>query len=213
MNDDRLAILGAGGHGRVVADAALLAGWGKVVFFDDRFPELETTGEWRVVGTVQDLFARCMEMDGIVVAIGDNRVRLHHHQQLAGMRANLASVVHPRAWSSPRAAIGAGYMLSAGAIVNVGTAIGAASIVNTGATVDHDCMIGDGVHIAPGVHLSGGVEVGAQSWIGVGATIRQGITIGDRGHDRRRRRCRIRYSPTASPLSAALPNQGIDETC
>lgn len=30
-----LAILGAGGHGRVVADCAEAAGWDRFVFFDD----------------------------------------------------------------------------------------------------------------------------------------------------------------------------------
>ena len=34
-----LAILGASGHGKVVAEIAELQGWKKIVFFDDAFPK------------------------------------------------------------------------------------------------------------------------------------------------------------------------------
>src|SRR5690606_24126355 len=44
----RLAILGASGHGKVVADCAELCGWSVVEFFDDAWPGSGPTacGQW-----------------------------------------------------------------------------------------------------------------------------------------------------------------------
>lgn len=175
---DVLAIAGAGGHGRVLADAAIECGWREVVFFDDRFPQLVSTLEWPVLGTFADLLDSLSRFAGVAAGVGDSRARLSILDRLVEHRAVVATIVHPRAWVSSRAWLGTGCMVSAGAIINVGAQIGRGSIVNTGATVDHDCKIGPGVHVAPGAHISGSVEIGANSWIGIGASIRQGIRIG-----------------------------------
>lgn len=174
----RLAIVGAGGHARVVADAAELAGWRSVDCYDDSWPALVRNAAWPVVGSVAHLLSRLSEYEGVIVAIGDCRLRAVRHASLRNAGAPLVTVVHPAAWLSPRASVGAGSVLMACAVVNVGAVLGEACIVNTGATVDHDCRIGDAVHVAPGANLSGAVEVGARSWIGVGACVRQGVAIG-----------------------------------
>ncbi len=173
-----LAIAGAGGHGRVVADTALESGWREVVFFDDRFPELASNLDWPVVGTFEDLFRTLVRFDGVAAGIGDGRSRLAILDRLLECRAPVATIIHPRAWVSSRASLGEGSMVAAGAVINVGTTIGRGGIVNTCASVDHDCHLGPGVHVAPGAHVSGSVEIGAGSWIGVGASVRQGVRIG-----------------------------------
>ena len=178
MKPHKLAILGASGHGRVVADAALESGWAEIQFFDDRFPDAETGENWPISGTAATMSERVAEFDGVIVAVGNNQTRLKLHRNLTAGGAPMVSIIHPRAWASSRSSVGAGSMIAAGAVVNVGAALGEACIVNTGATVDHDCRLAAGVHIAPGAHLSGDVEVGEGSWIGVGASVRQGIRIG-----------------------------------
>jgi len=162
----------------VVADTALSAGWDDVAFFDERYPAMSLTGMWPVVGSVADLLQRVDEFAGVVVGIGNGCDRLRWQEKLAAAGAVFATVVHERAWVSPRASLGEGSVVVAGAVINIGAAIGAASIINTGATVDHDCILGRAVHVAPGAHLSGDVQVGDLSWIGVGAAVRQGIVIG-----------------------------------
>ena len=174
-----LAILGAGGHGRVVADCAEAAGWDKILFFDDKQPTA-LSESWRYAGTGTDLLGQLPGLAGVVVAIGTNSVRLDWHRRLAALSAPLISLVHPGAWVSPRAEVGAGSVVFAGAVVNVGTRLGEAVIINTGATVDHDCVLADGVHISPGAHLAGGVTVGEGSWIGIGAVVRELVDVGER---------------------------------
>lgn len=173
-----LAILGASGHGKVVADVALESNWSEVVFFDDEWPTKTTCGEWRVVGDSAALMAAFGSYQGVVVAIGNCFARATKHSVLRDLRVPLTSIVHSRAYVSPRAELGVGSVLMAQAAVNIGARIGEACIVNTGATVDHDCELGFAVHIAPGAHLSGNVTVGDRAWIGVGACVRQGTRIG-----------------------------------
>lgn len=176
----RLALLGASGHGKVVADAALAGGWDEVAFFDDAWPQRRQNGPWPVAGDGAALLARLKEFQGVIVSIGDCAVRWDKHQALQAAGALLVTVVHPAATVSRHAVLGAGTVVMAGAIVNIDAVVGQAGIINTDATVDHDCRLADAVHICPGVHLSGNVQVGHGSWVGVGAAVKQGMTIGER---------------------------------
>jgi sugar O-acyltransferase (sialic acid O-acetyltransferase NeuD family) len=173
-----LALLGASGHGKVVADAALASGWDVVEFFDDAWPKHQRNGPWFVTGDTRTLVDRLSEFQGVVVAIGDCSVRWGLHQELQSVGAPLVTVVHPTATVSRYAELGVGCVVMAGAVVNVDACVGQAGIINTGATVDHDCQLADAVHICPGAHLSGNVSVGSCTMVGVGAAIAQGIRIG-----------------------------------
>ena len=173
-----LAILGASGHGKVAAEVAEHVGWDDISFFDDRWPDLDRNGGWRVVGDGAALGRHLGRFDGVVVAIGANRVRLEWCRELLRAGAPLVSLVHPAAAVSRRASVAAGVVVFAGAVINVDTSIGLAGIVNTGGTVDHDCVLAEGVHISPGAHLAGSVRVGECSWVGIGAAVKQGVSIG-----------------------------------
>lgn len=174
----RLAVLGASGHGRVIGDAALCAGWRDVVFFDDRYANLHSVGPWSIIGSLADMLTAPIECDGVIVAIGDNHARLDCQRQLVASGLHLTTLIHPAAVVSQFATLGAGSVVLAGAVVGPFSVIGDAVIINTGATVDHDCVLADGVHVSPGSHLGGAVRVGEESWIGIGAAVRQGIAIG-----------------------------------
>jgi sugar O-acyltransferase (sialic acid O-acetyltransferase NeuD family) len=174
----RLALLGASGHGKVVADAALASGWESVVFFDDAWPALKSNGHWPVIGNTDTLLGCLKDFDGVVVAIGHCVTRLSKHRQLIQAGARMATIAHPQAIVGRNVQLGGGTVLMAGAIINIDSVIGEACIINTGATVDHDANLADGVHVCPGAHLAGDVRVGIGSWVGIGAVVRQSLSIG-----------------------------------
>lgn len=174
-----LAILGAGGHGKVVADAALLSDeWSEIVFFDDAYPDKVKNGQWPVIGTSADLLSGHNQFAGVVVAIGDNKLRLAKTLELQKKGARVVSIIHPRAVVSPYVSIAPGCVIFAGAVINIDARIGQACIVNTGSVVEHDCHLHDGVHLGPNAALGGQTVIGDCSWIGIGAVTRQLVTIG-----------------------------------
>lgn len=175
----RLAVLGASGHGKVVADAALLVGWKDVVFFDDALPALTAVGPWQVTGNSHSLRAQASDYDGLVVAIGDNVTRLEKMAMFSELGLPAVTIIHSSSIISEFARIGQGSVVCAGAVINPFAEIGRGAIINTGATVDHDCKVADGVHISPGAHLGGAVQVGRATWIGLGASVKQCIRIGE----------------------------------
>lgn len=174
----RLAILGASGHGKVVADVAECCGWNDIVFFDDAWPVIDFNSRWSVEGNSKTLIDQCQSFDGVVVAIGNNAVRAAKFGWLLGLSVPLVSLVHPSAEISRYAELGIGTVAMQGVVVNAAARIGIGAILNTGCSVDHDCVIGDFVHISPGARLAGGVHVGTQSWIGIGASVTQFIKVG-----------------------------------
>lgn len=176
----KLAILGASGHGKVVADTAECCGWQTVDFFDDAWPGIQENGVWSVLGDSADLMGRLADFDGVVVAIGNNRIRHAKLLELRAAGACLVTLVHPAAIVSRYASIAQGTVVFAGAVVNAEACIGQGAILNTGCSIDHDCVLGDAVHISPGVRLAGGVQVGDFSWVGIGASVRQLVCIGER---------------------------------
>ncbi|KIC79625.1 acetyltransferase [Pseudomonas sp. C5pp] len=175
-----LAILGASGHGKVVADVAELCGWQSIDFYDDAWPSLQRNGAWPVVGGTAQLHERLGQYQGVMVAIGNNAVRAKKLQELRKLGASLPVLVHPGAVVSRHSSLGSGTVVFAGAVVNAFAIVGAGGIINTGCSVDHDCCIGDYVHISPGARLAGGVVVGECSWIGIGAVVRQTLKVGSR---------------------------------
>ena len=171
-----LLVLGAGGHGRVVAEAALASGFDRVVFLDDRPPGAPGLGP--VIGPFSALAQMKADWPAAIVAIGDNRSRLGMFAELGAFGFETPSVIHPAAVVSSHAHLGSGVFAAAGSIVSVGARIGDAAILNTAATVDHDCIVSAGAHISPGANLAGNVVVGTCAWIGIGAAVKNGVNIG-----------------------------------
>ena len=186
----KIAILGASGHGKVVAEIAELNGFDEVIFFDDAWTGsepaddggVEETGgsdfPWKVLGNTESLLASVGEFDACVVGIGNNKIRWEKQISLTQAGARLTPLIHPAATVSKYADLGEGSVVMANAVINPFVKIGEACIVNTASTIDHDCILQDAVHVSPGSNLGGGVEVGFQSWVGIGACVKQYLKIG-----------------------------------
>lgn len=166
---NRLIIIGASGHGKVVADIAALSGYTDIVFLDDN-TSICTCAGFPVIGTSMS----APEGD-VFIAIGNAamRKRLAEHYR----DRNQPVLVHPNAVIAKGVVIDSGTAVMAGAVINPGATIGRGCIVNTCSSVDHDCIVSDYVHIAVGAHLCGTVTVGEKTWIGAGAVISNNLRI------------------------------------
>ena len=171
---NNLVIVGAGGHGKVIADIAEKVGYTDIVFLDDN-PEVVSCGSYKVSGgrSAASLFPNA----DFVVAIGNAENRRSIQTELLEKGCHIVSLVHPAAVVASSVSMGAGSVVMAGAVVNPGTEIGQGCIVNTCASVDHDCRIGDYVHIAVGAHVVGTVTIGDNTWVGTGAIISNNLKI------------------------------------
>lgn len=167
----KLAIIGASGHGKVIADIAKKIGYSEIVFLDDDKNNHECGG-YTVVGASYQ--ARTMDAD-VIIGIGNADIRKKILESIP--EEKIITLIHPNAIIAENVSIGLGTVVMAGAVINSGTKIGKGCIINTCSSVDHDCTLGDYVHIAVGSHLCGNVHVKKNTWIGAGATVSNNITI------------------------------------
>lgn len=173
---EKLLIIGASGHGKVVADIALkMNKWKSIAFLDDDETIKSFIGI-NVIGKSIDAFKYIQDCD-IFVGIGNNVTREKIQENLENEGACIPRLIHPAAVIGEQVELGVGTVIMAGVVINCCTVIGNGCIVNTGATVDHDNLIGDYVHISPGVHLAGTVKVGKGSWLGIGSSVSNNIII------------------------------------
>ena len=151
-----IGILGAGGHGQVVASALSQLDL-KYVFYDDngKYPP--------IVACHHDA----------IVAIGDNAIRKSIYDSLDSP----VTLVHPAAFHRHSSLLGWGTFVNAGAVVNTQSIIHDNVIINTSAIVDHHCVVKDHAHVAPGAVLCGGVTVEEGALVGANATVLPGATV------------------------------------
>ncbi|WP_088328872.1 acetyltransferase [Lacimicrobium sp. SS2-24] len=174
----RLVILGAGGHGKVVAECASLSqAYTEILFLDDACNHMEDY-PWPVVNKLSSFGQYQTQQTQFFVAMGNNQLRADWQKSLIENGGRLTTLVHPSAIISVHSTLGAGTLISAGAIVNPFTSIGNGCIVNTGAIIEHDCTVNDFVHVAPGSVVAGNVRLGEGSFLGAGTKIIPGISLG-----------------------------------
>lgn len=179
----KIVIVGAGGHGQVVADI-LFSMFNDGLdckpcgFLDDdvslkgnKYLNLE------VLGTTEEIEKN--DHNAVIIGIGNNKIRAEKYRQFFKKGENVVNAIHPRATIAGDVILGNGIMCCAGVVVNNGSVIKDNVIINTGSTVDHHNQIGSHVHIAPGVHLGGEVKIEEGTLVGIGSTVIPGITIGE----------------------------------
>ena len=173
----KLAIIGAGGHGKVVGEIALLNQYDTINFFDDKISEIKNF-PFRIVGNIELLKKNLKNYDDFFVAIGDNVIRCDKISWLKKEKKNIVSLIHPKSTVSKFSSIEAGSCVMANAVVNAGTNIKEGVIINTSSSIDHDCSIEDYSHISPNCSLSGNVRVGKFTHLGTGTSVHPRINIG-----------------------------------
>ena len=173
-----IAIIGAGGHGKVVGEIALLNQYKVINFFDDKVNDIKKF-PFTISGSLDYLKDHLKDYDAYFVAIGENRIRSNIIEWLKKQKMNIISLTHPRSTISQFSSLEIGTCVMANAVINPGTLIKEGAIINTSASVDHDCIIEDFAHISPNCSLSGSVRVGKFSHLGTGTSVHPGIHIGN----------------------------------
>ncbi len=169
---NRFIIVGAGGHGKVIADNALKNGYTDISFVDDN-----ATGEcmgFPIIGKCSDIEDLNDGNTDFVIGIGNNSIRKRVAEE---HNINWVPLVHPSAQIAVNVFVGKGTVIMAGAVINACANVGEHCIINTCAVIEHDNAIGDFAHISPGAKLGGTVHVGEQTHIGIGATVSNNINI------------------------------------
>jgi UDP-perosamine 4-acetyltransferase len=181
----KAVLIGAGGHAKVVFDAARSTDTIDIVAVVDaraelkgqRFEGVDIIGDEAAIGRARELGATAILLGVGSIDVGPTRRALFDRASRFGL--DLPPVVHRAATVAPSASVGRASVVFAGAILNPHAQVGANVIVNTGTIVEHDVRIGDHSHISPGARLAGGVVIGEGAHVGIGATVLQGIRIGD----------------------------------
>lgn len=174
-----VVIIGAGGHGQVVADILLHynASVRPIGFLDGNAAlHGEAILGIPILGSFEQLDS--ILHDAVIVAIGNNRVRSHIYNTLVENGEAIASAIHPSAIIGRDAHISQGCVVAAGVVIGTGARLDPNVILNTGASVDHHNHIGAHCHIAPGARLGGDVSVGEGTLVGIGATVMPQRIIG-----------------------------------
>lgn len=174
-----LIVVGAGGHGRVVADLAERAGFTVQGFLEDE-ANLTASIE-RSIGTDEYLSTMSQQSSSVAMGLGSQSLWERRRQlcQLIERRTLTAPVlVDPTATCIPRDTLGLGSQVMMGARVQSDAVIGHWCIVNTGAIVEHGCYLDSYVHVGPGAIICGGVNVGENAFVGAGSVVKEGLTIG-----------------------------------
>lgn len=174
----KLAIIGAGGHGKVVGEIALLNQYKIIDFFDDRVNEIKEF-PFKIIGNLDQLKNDLKNYDDFFVAIGDNKTRQNQILWLKKEKKNIISLIHPKSTISQFSSIEAGACVMANAVINPGTIIKQGVIINTSSSIDHDCLIEDFAHISPNCSLSGNVNIGKYTHLGTGSSVHPGVEIGE----------------------------------
>ena len=179
----KILILGAGGHGKVLADLIdRLAHWRAVGFLDDDpAKQGQRVLDVPVLGLTRSPAAAAEKAgaSAVVPAFGDNGLRETYFSRVLETGLALPNLIHPSAIISRHTELGRGIALLAGAVVNPGTLIEDNVCLNTRACVDHDCRIEAHAHILPGAVLTGNVRVGRRATIGAGAVVNPGLCVAE----------------------------------
>ena len=174
MNKRNLVVIGAGGHGKVVADNALRNGYVNIYFLDDN--AVGSCMGFSIVGKCSEIEKMNDGNTDFVIGIGNNAIR-----KVIAERYDVkwATLIHPSAQIAANTSIGEGSVIMAGAVVNACATVGKHCIVNTGAIVEHDNVLENYVHISPSATLGGAVHIGEQTHVGIGSTVINNINVCD----------------------------------
>jgi UDP-perosamine 4-acetyltransferase len=177
MSELRTVMVGAGGHGRVVADLIRLSGHLELVAVVD--DDSRTHGGYldgvEIIGSTALLERHPRAATACVVAIGDNRTRARIYNLALGLGYHLPPLVHPAAVIARGVKLPSGLIVCAGAVVAPGVHLGTDCLIGANATLEADCELGDHCRVGPGALLLYGCRVSFYANVEPGIIVEYGL--------------------------------------
>jgi len=177
IKDDKLVIVGAGGHAKNVTSVAVSCGFSLIAYLDDS--SYANTLMGKPVISLEECINEFPNVN-YVFAIGDNFLRQEKYNKLKSnlTKIKIPTLKDPLAKISLNCNIGIGSILMPGAVIGSNSDLGEMSLMGTNSFLSHDSSLGDFASIAPGVVTGGNVTIGKRSAVMIGSSISHKICIG-----------------------------------
>lgn len=181
-DEPRIAIVGAGGYGRLALDVLISAGFEPWImgFYDDAHRALaDKVRGFPVLGDIAMLKSMLsIEPVQVIVAITDNKDRLRIANSIRGLGGQFTTAVHPMAYVSDEAVVGDGTVVAAGAVVHPDAALGSHCYCGPQTVVDRDAEVGAGAWLSAGAVVGSGARIGARVILGQNSCVGRKATVG-----------------------------------
>lgn len=183
MKGKRLAIIGSGDLGQIIAYQAISNSQMKLFgFFDDFQTVNSRTGLGVVRGSTEDVikFYENGEFDYLMVGVGYNHFNFRKliFEQFKPY-IPYANVIHTSSYIDPSVSLGTGILIHPGCVLDQRVQIEDNVILNTSCCLAHDSTIGDHSFLSPSVSIAGFVSIGKACNLGINTTIIDNIKIAD----------------------------------
>lgn len=182
---EKIIIIGAGGHAKVVIDIIELQSNYEIIGIiaqeDEKKKEL--FGYKIYKGDKYLLTFYNKGIKNIAIGIGgykSNSLRKKIFNKVQKIGFNIPALIHPKAIVSSTAKIDDGSVIFAGVILNPEVQIRKNSIIATGSSIDHETIIEDHVLVSAGVTVGACTLIKEEVLVALGAKIISGVEIGSK---------------------------------
>jgi sugar O-acyltransferase (sialic acid O-acetyltransferase NeuD family) len=177
-NQHPVVIMGAGRHGRNVADIFRWMGRPILGFLDDtKAPGSEVVGVTILGGFALGQDRELLKSAAVHVAIGNPIIRKNLAEAVTARGGALASAIHPTHVVSPYAKLGEGLFIGPYVRLASQCAIGMGCILEAHATVGGECTLGPFCMVAAHCSLVANSRVAAGTFLGTHVSV-LGVSIG-----------------------------------
>ena len=179
MEKEKIVIIGAGQHARVVLYNIEEQNKYEVIGFldsdDNRigniFEEKKILGNYQKENLRE--FSKKIGTNKFFIGFGNMKYRKKVFDYFINNGWEAVNIIHPDAVVSKNARLGKGILIECGCLITPNPVIGNNVVVHTGSQVNHD-----NVYIASGVILSGGIKIGENTLLDDGVIITLGCSVG-----------------------------------
>ena len=184
MDKEKIVIIGAGQHARVVLYNIEEQNKYEVVGFldsnDNRvgefFEEKEILGNYQKENLKE--FSKKIGTNKFFIGFGNMKYRKKVFDYFINNGWEAVNIIHPNTVVSKNARLGKGILVECGCLITPNPVIGDNVVVNTGSQVNHDNIIENHVYIASGVILSGGIKIAENTLLDDGVIVTLGCSVG-----------------------------------